>query len=65
MQEDEDFIKYLSEVDDTFLNDIDEDDLINNILSPEELNKFNTILNNYNKIKPIPELLRLLMTENK
>jgi hypothetical protein len=63
--EDEEFIKYLSTVDDDFLNEIDEDDLINNTLKPEHEQKFNDIINNYpqNKSnKPIVELLRLLMT---
>lgn len=65
MTEDEEFIKYLSEVDDTFLNEIDEDDLINNTLKSEHEQKFNDIINNYKPTKTIPELLRLLMTESK
>jgi len=65
MLEDEDFIRYLSGVDDTFLEDIDEEDLINNTLKPEHKQKFNDIINNYpqnKENKPIVELLRLLMT---
>lgn len=67
MLEDEEFIRYLSGVDDAFLEDIDEEDLINNTLKPEHEQKFNDIINNYpqnKEIKPIVELLRLLMTQN-